>query len=371
MVLAMALLATQFAFEDVFISGRMDTKFPYDTFRIPATCRSKSGTILAFAEGRKSVDDQASNVLVLRRKLRRSAGWEPLQVVVRDEPNSLNNPCVLSAKSGRIWLMYQRYPKGFNERTAAPGYDPGKSCLSFITHSDDDGKSWSRPDDISLAVKTATNRSDASGPGCGIELTSRSFKGRMVFPFNAGAAGHYDVFCVYSDDGGTTWKRGKDAPKVSGTQPNETQIVELKDGSILMNCRNQAAGRFRLQCHSIDGGVTWDTATPRLDLVDPVCQGSLIGLNDRSGTLLFSNPNDPKTRVNGTIRISKNGGLDWSTGTCIVPSSFAYSVMCPLGKGRFGILFEAVDDLGSGREGYRIRYGEMDTQAISGPRPGK
>jgi len=359
MLLTLAVLMAQFVSEDVFVSGRMDARFPYDTFRIPAICRSKAGTILAFAEGRRSVSDQASNVLVLRRKLRGLKAWEDMQVVVHDEPNSLNNPCVLASKSGRIWMMYQRYPKGFNERTAAPGFDTEKSCLSYVIHSDDDGKSWSKPEDISSAVKGTTNRSDASGPGCGIELSGPEHKGRLIFPFNEGGEGHYDVFCVYSDDNGKNWKRGRDAPKTKGTQPNETQVVELKDGSILMNCRNQAAGRFRLQCRSGDGGVTWDTATPREDLVDPVCQGSIISLGDRAGTLVFSNPNDPKVRQNGKIRTSLDGGKTWSEGSSIVTGSFAYSVLCPLGRSKVGILYEAVDDLGNGREGYRIRYGEV------------
>lgn len=345
-------------FQDVFVSGRMDVSVPYDTFRIPAICRTAKGTLLAFAEGRRSVSDQASNVLVLRRRASRSKAWGPLQVVERDEPNSLNNPCVLPTRQGRVWLMYQRYPAGLNEMTAEPGLSRERSCLTYLTFSDDDGRSWSAPRDISAEAKASNDRSDASGPGIGIELTRGPHRGRMVFPLNGGGGGKYDVFAVFSDDHGRTWQRGTVAPKGPDLQPNETQIAELADGSILMNCRNQAKGRFRLQCRSLDGGATWSEATPRPDLVDPVCMGSIVRLSFKPDLLAFSNPNDPKTRRNGTLRLSSDCGTTWVPAGVIAPDSFAYSNLCPLPGGRIGILFEQVSDLGGGREGYRIRYGE-------------
>jgi len=358
LVVTLALLSPKF--EDVFVSGRIDASVPYDTFRIPALCRTTKGTLLAFAEGRRSVSDQSSNVLVLRRRTSREKTWSAIQVVIGDEPNSLNNPCVLATRAGRIWMMYQRYPAGLNERTAEPGLALDRSCRTFLLTSDDDGLTWSKPQDISPIVKGKGNRSDASGPGIGIELMNGAYKGRLVFPLNEGAEGRYDVFAVYSDDGGGHWRRGQNAPKADGTQPNETQIAELTDGSILMNCRNQASGRFRLQCRSHDGGATWDTATPEPSLTDPICMGSLVRLSFRPDLLAFSNPCDSQTRRNGTLRLSTDGGKTWPKAETIVPGSFAYSSLCQLPGRKVGILFESVDDLDAGREGYRIRYGELD-----------
>ncbi len=282
-----------------------------------------------------------------------------MQVVEKDEPNSLNNPCLLPMRSGRVWLMYQRYPDGLNERTAQPGFEPEKSCRTFVTYSDDEGASWTAPRELSKEIKSPSNRSDASGPGIGIELTRGTHKGRLVFPLNEGGGGKYDVFAAFSDDKGRTWKRGQDAPKVIGTQPNETQIVELTDGSILMNCRNQASGRFRLQCRSSDGGQTWDTATPVPELFDPICMGSIARMSFKPDLLVSSNPNDPKVRRNGVLRTSRDGGKSWTISSVIEPGSFAYSVLCPISKDRVGVLFETVDDLGQGKEGYRIRYQEL------------
>ncbi len=350
------------AYQDVFVSGRINPESPYDTFRIPAICRTEKGTLLAFAEGRRSVSDQSSNVIVLRRRLSTSKDWEPMQVVVKDEPASLNNPCVIASTEGTVWMTYQRYPQGFHERNTVPGIDPERSCLTFIVSSKDEGKTWSTPIDISRSIKGKETQSDAAGPGAGIELQRGPHKGRLIFPFNEGAKGQYNVYCIYSDDQGRTWNRGTTPAKAAEFQPNETQIAECADGTILMNCRNQAAGNHRLQTVSRDGGQTWEPIVARLDLVDPVCQGALISLNDKRGTLVFSNPADSKSRVNGRLRVSRDNGKTWSEGVSIEPGSFAYSALCPLAGNKVGVLFETVADLGGGREGYRIRYAEMEIE---------
>ena len=88
--------------------------------------------------------------------------------------------------------------------------------------------------------------------------------------------------------------------------------------------------------------------------------GSLVRLSFRPDLLAFSNPCDSQTRRNGTLRLSTDGGKTWPKAETIVPGSFAYSSLCQLPGRKVGILFESVDDLDAGREGYRIRYGELD-----------
>ncbi|RYG25218.1 exo-alpha-sialidase [bacterium] len=347
------------AFEDVFVSGRIDQGAKYDTFRIPALCRTKKGTLLAFAEGRNSVADQSGNAIVLRRRPTGAKSWEPMTVVQADAPHALNNPCVLPTRSGKVWLMYQRYPHGKAEYTVEPGFDAERSCLTFVTYSDDDGVSWSRPTNISDSVKWLEARSTASGPGIGIELTRGKAKGRLVFPMNEGKGRDWYVFTVFSQDGGKTWVRGGNAPRLEGTQPNETQVVELADGSLLMNARNQASGKYRLQFRSRDGGDTWESASSMRQLLDPTCMGSLVRVSFKPDLLAFSNPNDEARRVNGTLRFSRDGGYTWPIASVIEPGSFAYSSLCPLPSGKLGILFETVDEGPSGGERYRIRYGEL------------
>jgi sialidase-1 len=350
-------------FQDLFVSGQPDV--PFDTYRIPALCRTRKGTLLAFAEGRRSTADQSGNAIVLRRRPAKAKDWLPMQIVRQEGPHAINNPCVLPSREGRVWLMFQRYPAGKAEYRVENGYDSERACLTFLSHSDDEGTTWSTPEDITRIVKAPDVRTSASGPGIGIELTRGPHKGRLLFPLNEGKGKGWDVFALYSDDHGKSWQRGENAPKAPGTQPNETQIAELADGSILMNARNQAAGKFRLQCRSTDGGTTWTTAIPVPELVDPTCMGSLARLSYRPDLLAFSNPNDSSSRRNGTLRLSHDGGNTWPIAGVIEPGSFGYSSLCPLPKGKLGILFETVDEPEKDRELYRIRYGELET-----PNPG-
>ncbi len=345
--------------EDVFVSRSLSPTQPFQTFRIPALCRTKKGTLLAFAEGRQSVADQASNVIVLRRREARAKGWSEIHVVLRDEPASLNNPTVLASRSGRVLLMYQRYPAGLSEWSVKPGTDPTKTCRSFVVESADDGKTWSAPRELTEIVRPPQVLSVASGPGIGIELERGPRKGRLVFPFNEGTGGAWTVFAVYSDDGGKTWRRGTSAPKAPGTQPNEVQFAELADGSLLMNARNQASGKFRLGSMSRDGGETWDEAKPIPELPDPVCMGSIMRVSFKPDVLAFSNPDNTKVRENGVLRVSRDGGKTWVSAATITPGSFAYSSLCRLPGGKVAVLYETVEMLAGGGEGYRIRYAEF------------
>lgn len=341
--------------QDVFTSGTLDPTQQYEVFRIPALTRTRRGTLLAFAEARKSIDDQSSNILVLRRLLPKSKNWTPLTIVMRDEPASLNNPCVLVTKSV-IWLMYQRYPQGLNERTTQPNFDPEASCRTFIISSVDEGLTWTKPRELTSTVKGAGIQSDACGPGIGVEVQRGKFKGRLVFPFNEGAKGKYDVFAVYSDDRGQTWKRGNNAPKPDGIQPNEVQVAGMSDGGLRLNARNQAKGHFRLSSVSHDGGANWDMVKPEPSLPDPVCMGSILRLSYNPNVLVMSNPSDPTRRARGLVRTSTDDGNTWSKGIAIPSDSFEYSCLCPLPGNRVGILFESKENSTTGQEGYRIRF---------------
>jgi sialidase-1 len=358
MLLAASLALTMVSEVDLFVGSRLDESAPYDTYRIPAICRTKNGTLLAFAEGRASVSDQAANALVLRRRLPKSNTWTPVRVVAADPPHSLNNPCLLPTSSGRVWLVYQRYPAGLNEASVKPGTSPETSCLTFMQYSDDEGKSWSKPREVSSILNTPEVRSVASGPGIGIELQRGRHKGRLLFPFNQRGPDGWTVFGFYSDDKGKTWLRGAPAPKEPGTEPNEVQCAELTDGSVLMNARNQAAGRFRLQGTSRDGGKTWSTMMPMATLVDPVCMGSILRVSYTPDLIAFTNPNSASKREKGGLRFSRDGGVTWSEPTIVVPGSFAYSCLTLAEPKRLGLLYETVQWKGES-EVYIIRYREI------------
>src|SRR5687767_12716728 len=332
---------------DVFVNGQEG----YPAFRIPALLATKHGTLLAFAEGRAHLRDHAENDIVLKRSADGGKTWGPLHLIHEDGANSLGNPtAVVVRETGRVLLMYQRYAKGFDEHKAEPGYEGPNVCRTLITHSDDDGVTWSEPRDITRQVKRPTVvTSTATGPGIGIQLARGKHAGRILMPFNQGPYGKWQVYAAWSDDGGETWRYGETALEGTKGYANEVQFVELSDGSVMLNARNQVGDKLRKIAISRDGGVTWSATRDDLALIEPECQASLLrhpNNNDPTkDAFLFSNPATQSARTNGTIRLSRDEGKTWAASRVLYPGSFAYSCLASMPDGSVGCLFE--------RDGYR------------------
>src|ERR1035441_10895733 len=87
-------------FSDVFVAG----KDGFPAIRIPSVVVTKSGILLAIAEGRaRPQADQANNKLILKRSTDGGKIWGALQIIADDGKNCLNNPCaVVDGKTGRV-----------------------------------------------------------------------------------------------------------------------------------------------------------------------------------------------------------------------------------------------------------------------------
>lgn len=177
--------------QDYVVFNRGQEGFP--TYRIPALLCTNKGTLLAICEGRRSIGDTSAHKLVLKRSHDEGVTWSPLDVIAASGNDSRNNPCLVQDQaSRRILLHYQRYPYPLSERSVKPGLDGEEVVHSFQIVSDDDGKSWSQPEDITRHVKRPTKAmSMASGPGIGIQLTRGAHCGRILIPFNQGPYGKW------------------------------------------------------------------------------------------------------------------------------------------------------------------------------------
>ena len=332
---------------DVFVSGREG----FHTYRIPSVVCAKSGAVLAFAEARKTRSDQAENKLVLKRSPDDGRTWSPLQIIADQGAASLNNPCaVVEQPSGRVFLAYQSYPVGGSEfdKTLQPGCTGDKIVRAWLMQSDDEGLTWSTPRDITPSVKRPTEVTTlASGPGTGIQLTRGPHAGRLIIPFNEGPPGLWNVYAAFSDDGGKTWQQGQRPPgaHVSNSKGapaslvNEVQMVELQDGSVLLNSRSWAGHRLRKVAVSRDGGVTWSAIKDDPALREPRCMASVLRYSFDKSVILFSNP-DASDRNHGTIRASFDEGKTWPVKKVLEPGKFAYSCLTRLKDGSVGCLYE-------------------------------
>lgn len=324
----------------------------FKSIRIPAVVVSNKGTVLAFAEGRAADADQARNRIILKRSADGGRSWGKVSIIAEDGNKALNNPCaVVERTSGLVLLMYQSYPAGISERSGKiqTGHEGDLIVRNWLITSDDDGATWSRPRDITRETKREkVVTTVAGGPGIGIQLLHGSHAGRILFPFNEGPFGLWNIYAVYSDDKGKTWKMGEvvpgalvDAGKDKKTSlVNEAQFVELGDGSVRFNVRRWAGKAVRKTSVSADGGVTWSKVEDVTELADPSCMASVLRLEGPKGGLLFSGPQSAK-RENGTVFLSRDDGRTWPVRRVLCKESFAYSCLTVLPDGTLGCLYEA------------------------------
>lgn len=328
--------ADQLSKTDVFVSGTDG----YHTYRIPAVIVTPNGTVLALCEGRKtSRSDHGDLDLVLRRSTDGGKTWAPMQIVYEeggDAKITIGNPCpVVDRDTGRIWLPFCRN----NDKV-------------LVTYSNDDGATWAKPTEITDSVKESGWGWYATGPGVGIQLERGEHKGRLIIPCDHRKQSDPErTTCshiFYSDDHGQTWRLGGTV----GPYTNECQVVELSDGTLMVNMRNywgrngkqQDKDKMRAVAISGDGGATWGDLRFDQTLIEPVCQAGFLrhsakGQTD-DGRLLFSNPASTTTRHQLTVRLSSDEGKTWPVATLLHEGPSAYSCLTVLPDGSIGCLYE-------------------------------
>lgn len=338
----------------------------YSCFRIPAIINLPGGELLAFAEGRTMNCADFGNVdVVMKRSADAGKTWSPLKVLIDNDSLQAGNitpvvdRCDPRFPRGRIFLYYNTgNGQEWEIRTGK-----GVREVWYIT-SADGGNNWSKPVNITKQVhcpnQPAYNpeyndpadwRGFANGPGHAMQIKTGKYKGRIVVPANHTEGNPQtdwtDCFAqaFWSDDHGSTYHRS-DNVGIPGS--NEAIAAELSDGSVMINARNQKGNpRLRIVAVSHDGAGSWDTAWYDSQLIDPVCQGSLLDTRFRGmHILLFCNPASQTDRQKLTIKVSTDNGKEWNPGLCVVEGESAYSDLVRIDRKNIGVIFEKGSDGG-------------------------
>jgi sialidase-1 len=317
----------------LFVSGQDGI----NTYRIPSLICTKKGTVLAFCDGspthlvmKRSTGNTGPMVAPERkyprisesRSKEKNMTWEPMQILIHSKNNDayMNPVPVIDSGDGSIILLVNHYPK-YGEIE-----NEGKGVTEvWILRSTDEGATWSEPKDITASVGNI-----ALGPGIGIQLK----KGRLVVPVYDGV--------IFSDDHGKTWKAGGKTP----APLNECQVVELANGSLMLNTRGYPLRTITI---SHDGGNTWGELHRDSTLTDSKlwggCQASLIRYSRKDegadkNRLLFSNPADTLYRFDMTVRLSYDEGKTWPVSRIIKKGTGAYSCLTVFPDGTIGLIYE-------------------------------
>ena len=145
-------------------------------------------------------------------------------------------------------------------------------------------------------------------------------------------------------------------------QVNECTIVELSSGELLLNMRNYTDDRLRKLAVSQDQGITWSDIYSHENLIEPICQASMINIKRpfKKDLLAFSNPNSKQSREKMTIQFSSNNSKTWSKKILIHEGPSAYSNLIQLNSSEIACLFEGGDN--SPYEG--IAYKKINLRTI-------
>ena len=313
----------------------------YAVYRIPTIETAPDGSLLAFAEARKynggdPGQDNNEIDLVLKRSTDGGRTWSAMGVVEHagERWSSANAATVVDRTTRRVWVLYLRCKPGRGTEEARPGTD---DMMNLARYSDDNGVTWSDAIDLTRAAREMDNplwAGTVPGPGGAIQTR----KGRLVVA--CWRAKPYLPFCLYSDDHGRTWSRGQVMPGPGG---NECQVVELADGRLLLNIR-QNEGTHRWTSFSSDGGHTW--SVPREgESVSPVaCAIERYTWKGGGGRdrLLWTGPKGP-SRNKLVARLSYDEGDSFAHERVITEEPAAYSDLTLLKDGQAGVLWERAE----------------------------
>ena len=322
----------------------------YNIYHIPGIVVTAKGTVLAWCEARKrtaGVSDWDDIRILLRRSTDDGRSWSaPVSIAAVPGPKTknpfalrmknvdpadvtYNNPVLIADRDGTVHMLF---------------------CLEymrvFYQRSTDDGLTFTTPVEITATFDAFTKdygwKVLATGPNHSIQLRN----GRLIVPvwLSTGTGGNAHrpsvTATIFSDDAGKTWQAGNIAvpDTAAWINPNETVAIELNDGRVMLNVRNESKAHRRLVTTSPDGATGW--STPRFDdaLLEPICMGGIVRYRHGGQNLiLFSNPHNldkekgqpepgkSRDRKNVSVKISRDEGQTWSVHKSIEPGPSMYS----------------------------------------------
>ena len=340
--------------------------------RIPGIVTTPKGTLLAVYDARydNARDLQGHMDIGLVRSTDGGQTWSPMQKIIDmktwgglpEKYNGVSDACILVDKlTGKVfvaglwmhgvkdkngkWIGAKGWNHQWRKGGSMSGLNPKETSQFMMVESSDDGQSWTEPLNLTKALKKPEWMLFAPAPGRGITMKN----GTLVMPTQGRLANGmpFSNF-IYSQDRGKTWKVSEPAH----TNTTECQIVELKNGSLMLNMRDNrkaAAKNIAEAGRSVyvtkDMGQSWVMhPTSRKALPEPVCCAGLWA-HGKDNLLVFSNPPNLRTaggRTKMTLKFSQDDGFTWPQRHFLMldEKHSAYSCLTSVDENTIGILYE-------------------------------
>ena len=379
-------------------------------YRIPAIAVTPQGTIVCAADYRHSYKDigvveNGRIDLHARRSHDNGVSWDALQIIINgkgaESEDFMNvgygDPCLVADReSGRLLLLSCAGNVRFQDGTRRRH----QNIARF--YSDDDGASWSAPEDIAESIYSQFDDSPY-GPVKAMFVAS----GRIMQSRTVKVGSHYRLYCsvlvrdvndnytnyknfvLYSDDFSGEWRVLGGTSKAAITTADEAKVEELPNGSLLISSRTNggryynifdfdnvaaATGKWQQQSFSgwsNDGVVARDNSTNGEVMLLPVVRqadGKEMHL------LLQSVPLGPNRSNVGIYYKGLEDDSDYLTPDLVAKSwdgvlqlttlDSAYSTLTLQADGKVALLWEEATHCAGG-DGYTIVYGGYSVERIT------
>ncbi|WP_051138803.1 exo-alpha-sialidase [Agromyces italicus] len=342
-------------------------------YRIPAVVQLNDGDLLVSYDGRPTAEDSPGpNSILQRRSTDGGVTWGPETFIhegVIDDPtiaddrkSGYSDPSYVYDEETGTLFNFHVFSKDAGFVTGAYGNDDADRDVvsAEVSVSSDGGETWEHRS-VTGVFKGEDVRAAFASSGHGIQIENGPHAGRLVVQFvGSFSDATLKAFSLYSDDHGETWQRGTPV----GTNMDENKVVELSDGTLMLNSRIHSGHKARYVAYSEDGGETWSEPEVDAALVDPVNNASIIRKNadaepgtSRSKELLFSNAASAVSRSNGTVRYSCDDGATWPVERVFASGGMSYSDLVALDSGGYGLFYEG--------ESGQLRYASFSEEWLN------
>ncbi|WP_448752231.1 exo-alpha-sialidase [Actinomyces naeslundii] len=329
-----------------------------DNYRIPAITTAPNGDLLVSYDerpkdnGNGGSDAPNPNHIVQHRSTDGGKTWSaPTYIHQGTETGKkvgYSDPSyVVDHQTGTIFNFHVKsYDQGWSGSKA--GTDPENRSIiqAEVSTSTDNGWTWTHRTITADITKDNPWTARFAASGQGIQIQHGAHAGRLVQQYTIRTAdGTVQAVSVYSDDHGKTWQAGTP----TGTGMDENKVVELSDGSLMLNSRASDGSGFRKVARSTDGGQTWSEPASDKNLPDSVDNAQIIRAfpnaapsDPRAKVLLLSHSPNPKpwSRDRGTISMSCDDGASWATGKVFNENFVGYTTIAVQSDGSIGLLSE-------------------------------